>query len=209
MESPEGQVTITVANYLTLGRLVVVPIFWVFFFSDSWSLRTAATILFSVGAITDLWDGKLARRFDQVTRFGNFMDPLVDKVLILSAYWALVIRESFGVYTTLAVICVILISVREVGITFMRIWAMSGGSSLMTSAWGKWKTGVQLTTLILTLLLLNLRNIPGEPVPALSFLGGAWFYPFTVVLFVICAITSTVSGVLYIRGAFSNRTRGN
>ena len=75
---------ITAANWLTLIRLVVVPLFWYGFLSDSPLLRVLATILFIGGALTDLYDGKLARKRSEETAFGNFMDQLADKLLVLS-----------------------------------------------------------------------------------------------------------------------------
>ena len=210
-DSPKGRVTVTIPNYLTLFRLAVVPMFWYGFFSDSWSLQVTATLLFAFGAITDLWDGKLARRLGQETAFGDFMDPLVDKLLVLSGYWALIGRESFGSYRTIAVVCVGLISLREIALTLIRIWMISCGSSVITSVWGKWKTGVQLTTLLFTMVALNVKDWIAEagvlPV-VLGLLDGQVFWVLVNILFFLSAVISLISGGLYMLG-FSIRRRSD
>jgi len=197
-ESPNGQVMVTAANWLTLFRLAIIPFFWLTFFSQSVSMRIIATLLFILGALSDLWDGKLARRSGQITPFGDFMDPLADKLLVLSAFIALLIREPFGIYLLTAIFWVSLITLREAWITLLRIWIIEGGSSLATSSWGKWKTGIHLTTLILTLVLLNLRDIINAYGKDTGVLSSTSFYLFVNILFFICMIPSIVSGLLYI-----------
>lgn len=200
-ESPRGRVMITAANRLTLIRLVVVPLFWYGFLSDSPLLRVSATILFIGGALTDLYDGKLARKRSEETAFGNFMDPLADKLLVLSAYWALMIREDFNGLFILALVWISLITLREIGLTLMRIFAVSGGSSLVTSIWGKWKTGVQLTTLIFTLLALNLRDFLIIYEYSSSLFKGTGFFILVNILLFLCASTSLISGGIYLKEA--------
>ncbi len=199
-ESRSGRVTVTSANWLTLIRLAIVPFFWYCFFSGQWSVELTATALFAFGALTDLWDGMLARRRGEITAFGNFMDPLADKLLVLSAYWALLVREDFGVFFIAALIFIGLISFREVSLTLLRVWAIGNGSAVVTSIWGKLKTGVQLVTLLLTLTAMNLRDLlalNGRPSP---FLEGEQFYLVVAILLFLCAVTSLVSGALYFIG---------
>ncbi len=198
-ESPRGRVMITAANWLTLIRLAVVPLFWYSFLNDSPLLRVLASILFIGGSLTDLYDGKLARKRREETAFGNFMDPLADKLLVLSAYWALLIREDFSGLFTLALVWISLITLREVGLTLMRILAVSSGGSLVTSIWGKWKTGVHLTTLIFTLLALNLRDLLifyGNPT---SLFKGDGFFILVNILLFLSAVSSLISGGLYLK----------
>ena len=198
-ESPSGKVTVTAANWLTIFRLVVVPFFWVTFFSPSYSIRIIGTILFILGALSDLWDGRLARKHRHVTPFGNFMDPLADKLLTLSAYWAIFLREDFGRFIILGLVCILLITIREVGITMLRILAIESGSSVVTSIWGKVKTTVQLVTIILLLLLFNSRSLLIEYELEYKLFTSDAFLIFVNVLFIICAFTSIVSGLLYLR----------
>ncbi|NQT34159.1 CDP-alcohol phosphatidyltransferase family protein [bacterium] len=200
---------ITAANWLTLIRLAVVPLFWYGFLSDSPLLRVLATILFIGGALTDLYDGKLARKRREETAFGNFTDPLADKLLVLSAYWALLIREDFSGLFILALVWISIITLREVGLTLMRILAVGGGSSLATSIWGKWKTGIQLTTLIFTLLALNLRDLLIiYEYPSSLFKGTGFFILVNILLF-LCASSSLISGGLYLRGVSNLRSKSD
>ncbi len=198
-ESPRGKVTVTAANWLTIFRLVVVPFFWVTFFSTSVSTRIVGTALFILGALSDLWDGHLARKYRHVTPFGDFMDPLADKLLTLSAYWAIFLREDFGRFAILGLICILLITLREAGITALRIFAIESGSSVITSIWGKVKTTIQLVTIILLLLLFNFRSILVGYDIELTLFRGELFIIFVNILLILCAFTSVVSGLLYFR----------
>ena len=204
-ETGKGRVMVTTANGLTLGRLAIVPFFWYCFFSRLWWLELVATLLFAFGALTDLWDGILARRRDEVTAFGNFMDPLADKLLVLSAYWALLIREDFGGCFSLALIMIGLITVREISLTLLRIWAIGSGSAVVTSVWGKLKTGIQLVTLLLTLAAMNLRDLLAHSGRPATFLEGAWFFIAVTALLFLCSVTSLVSGALYFAGMAHRR----
>jgi CDP-diacylglycerol--glycerol-3-phosphate 3-phosphatidyltransferase len=199
VKGPNGGVMITLANYLTIIRIIIVPLFLLFFFNISLKLQITSTFLFIVGAITDLWDGKLARRHGQVTPFGDFMDPLADKLLVLSGFWAILLREDFGPYFITTLIWVVLISIRETGLTILRINAFNGGKSITTSRWGKWKTGVEFTALISALVFLNARDI-------LIYNGINWkvfssgvLLPVYDLFFFICAVMSILSGVFYLR----------
>lgn len=199
-DSPDGRVLVTPANWLTMLRLAIVPFFWWMLYSPSLTHNLIATALFILGALSDLWDGRLARRNKQITPFGDFMDPLADKLLVLSAFWGILFREPFGAYFLTSLFWIILITSRETAVTFLRIWAIEGGSSLVTSAWGKWKTGIHLTVIILTLALFNLTDIliqaDVNPAP----LKTPVFYLFLDALLFLCMIPSVGSGILYFRG---------
>jgi len=200
IESPEGRILITPANWLTLLRLAVLPFFWWMLYSPSYKHRLIATLLFVLGALSDFWDGWLARRHGHETPFGDFMDPLADKLLVLSAFWGILFREPFGVYFGTSLLWIVLITSRETAVTVLRIWAIEGGMSLVTSSWGKWKTGIHLTVIILALVLFNLKdlmvNIDSYP----GLLASSAFYLFLDVLFFLCMIPSVVSGILYFSG---------
>lgn len=201
-DSPSGRVLITIPNYLTLLRIISVPLFWYCFLSNQWSLEFAATLLFAFGAITDLWDGKIARRLGQETAFGDFMDPLADKLLVLSGYWALLVRENFHGYWAFLLVLVSIITLREIGITLLRMWAINGGSSVITSAWGKWKTAVQLVTLLVAMVAYNIRDykVVTKSLPSVhDIVASEYFSDLLSLLFVLSALTSVVSGMLYFR----------
>ena len=167
-----------------------------------------STFIFVVAALTDILDGKLARQRGEVTAFGDFMDPLADKLLVLTAFWSLLIREDFKSLQAAALVCVVLITLREIGLTLMRIWAISGGSSVVTSIWGKWKTGVQLTTLIFTLVMLNLRDTLAALHLNIPIFKSFGFNALITGLIFLSALTSLISGSMYVISAFKARKSG-
>lgn len=199
-QTPTGHVTITLSNYLTLFRLVIVPLFWIGVSSGNWAFNVAATLLLAIGAITDLWDGKIARRRGQITPFGDFMDPLADKFLVLSGFWSIIVFEQFGNLWFFAVCIVFIISIREIWITFLRVAAIRHGSSIKTSAWGKWKTGVELTTLLTTLTAMNVRDILIDYGFPYNPLIGDVFNFGVVSMFFISMLTALISGWIYLNG---------
>ena len=73
-------------NTLTVGRIAISPLVAMLPFANSWSLRLAAFALFIIVAVTDYWDGKLARSRNLVTRLGTLLDPLADKLLLLATF---------------------------------------------------------------------------------------------------------------------------
>ncbi|MCF7810332.1 CDP-alcohol phosphatidyltransferase family protein [bacterium] len=205
-KSKHSDVTVTPANWLTMLRLALVPAFiYCFLFSGKLSLEITSTFIFIIAAITDLIDGILARRRGEITPFGNFMDPLADKLLVLSGFWVIWIREDFNGFIVLALVWIILISIREIGLTIMRVLAISGGSSLVTSGWGKLKTTVQLTTLIFTLLALNVRDILLLYHIDTPIFKGVGFLILVNILFFLSAMSSLISGGLYLKGALTKK----
>lgn len=162
-------------------------------------MQILATALFGIGALTDIWDGKIARRRGQVTAFGNFMDPLADKLLVLSAFWAILIREDFGNYGTTAVIWIGVITLREVALTVKRIVKVSGGSALVTSLWGKWKTATQLVAILFALVLFNARSLFVDIESVRVILGKEYMYLIINILMFISMVTSLISGWLYFK----------
>jgi len=208
-ETPTGRVTITLSNYLTIGRILIVPLFWYGLLSESWGYNVASTLLLAIGAITDLWDGRIARKRGQITPFGDFMDPLADKFLVLSAFWGIIVTQPLGRYWLFAMVLVVIISIREIWITLLRVYVIRSGSSITTSAWGKWKTGVELTTLLATLVAMNVRDFlilygfSYNPFIGDAFNGGV------VILFILSTLTALMSGWIYLHEYRMTKSRIN
>jgi len=136
------------ANRLTLSRLVLTILF-VAALNSSWQYgRTAALILFLLAGITDFVDGEVARRYSRVTNFGKLMDPLVDKIMTISAFICLV---SLGSVPAWAVIVIVS---REFLITGLRLIAAMRGKVLPAERLGKWKTALQICTILYCLILV-------------------------------------------------------
>lgn len=139
---------LTGPTYLTIARMVLSVVFMVFaLLPDTWA-RILALVVFIIASLTDLIDGKWARKSKIVTDLGAFLDPLADKMLVNLAFLVLV---YLGV-VPLWVFAVIL--VRDFAVDGLRMMAAKDGITIAASKYGKWKTTFQMTALII--LLLNL-----------------------------------------------------
>ncbi|QTH45836.1 CDP-diacylglycerol--glycerol-3-phosphate 3-phosphatidyltransferase [Cohnella sp. LGH] len=150
------------ANRITLARIFLVPIVTIFLlvkldlgsltigeYSISYN-QVCALLLFIIAASTDGLDGYIARKRKIVTNLGKLLDPLADKLLMAAVLIALVEMEKLGAW-----VAIIIIS-REWAVTGLRQVALLEGAVLAASKWGKWKTAIQITMIIV--LLLN--NFP-------------------------------------------------
>ena len=139
-------------NKLTFFRVVLIP-FFVFFllapYFEGYGNYIAVAI-FIVASITDFLDGKIARKYNLVTNFGKFMDPLADKLLVCSALICLIQLELIPAWV------VIIIIAREFIISGFRLVASDNGVVIAASYWGKFKTAFQMLTVIV--LILNIPN---------------------------------------------------
>ena len=136
-------------NKLTVLRIFLVPVFIALFYI--YRETYISGIVFAIAALTDTLDGYLARKYNQITVFGKFMDPLADKLLVSSA---LICMIEMGMLP--AWIVIIIIS-REFIITGFRLIAAEGGLVIAASWWGKIKTVTQMIMIIL--LLLGVQGI--------------------------------------------------
>lgn len=174
-------------NKLTVLRVLLVPLFLVFLLVGQIPAHyLLALIVFVVASATDSLDGHLARKNDQVTTFGKFLDPLADKILVLSAMISFI---EIGLCGSLVVVIMI---AREFMVTSLRLVAVSGdGTVIAAGLLGKVKTVVQMVSVVLILILCMLSEwsiLPaGISVPVIAE-SSMW----------ISAILSVVSGAQYI-----------
>lgn len=136
------------ANKLTLLRIVLVPAFLIFISLGTKTGIVIALVIFAIASLTDKLDGYIARSRNQVTKFGKFMDPLADKLLVTSAIVALV---EYGIIPTWAAMIII---AREFAVTGLRAVAASDGIVIAASWWGKLKTASQMVAIIIALFSL-------------------------------------------------------
>mgnify|MGYP001297255448 CR=1 FL=1 len=136
-----------IPNTLTVLRVISVPFFIYFLLSHSMTLRIVAFSLFALASLTDLVDGYLARRLNQETEFGKFLDPLADKFLVLGAFITfLFMTEQTQVWMVLCIVG------RDMLITALRYLAIWKGKSMRTSRFGKIKTAFQMFAILVILL---------------------------------------------------------
>ncbi len=137
-------------NKLTMLRVCLIPFFVVFMLTDlaGEASRYAALAIFIAASLTDLADGKIARKYNLVTNFGKFMDPLADKLLVCSALICLIQTGQLPAWY------VIIIIAREFIISGFRLIASDNGIVIAASYWGKFKTTSQM--ILIVLMILNL-----------------------------------------------------
>jgi CDP-diacylglycerol--glycerol-3-phosphate 3-phosphatidyltransferase len=133
-------------NLLTLARITLIPLFLYLLYYENRRNSFLAAAIYSVAALTDWVDGWLARVSDKVTTLGKFLDPLADKVIVLSALVMLVRLGRVPVWA------VVIIIAREFLISGLRTIAVSEGLVISASQGGKWKTSLQLTGIICLML---------------------------------------------------------
>ena len=178
-------------NKLTLARIMLVPFFVASLLIDFPLNNLAALIIFIAASITDMLDGKIARKRGLITDFGKFADPLADKILVISALLCFV---QLGLCDCVAVIIVLF---REFAVTSIRLIAASNGKVIAANMWGKVKTVTQMVSIICVITMqLALDLIPlGVPLP--DMLSTVFFYVGEALIW-ISTFFALLSGVIYI-----------
>ena len=138
-------------NKLTIFRVILIPFFVFFLLTNVLGAAgdTLALIIFIVASLTDMLDGKIARKYNLVTNFGKFMDPLADKLLVCSAMICLIQTGQLAAWI------VVIIIAREFIISGFRLIASDNGVVIAASYWGKFKTTFQM--LMVIVLILNIQ----------------------------------------------------
>ena len=136
-------------NKLTILRVIMIPFFVLALLYDggeNQTLRYVAAAIFIIASLTDMLDGKIARKYNLVTNFGKFMDPLADKLLVCSALICLVELKELPAWMVIVIIS------REFIISGFRLVASDNGVVIAASYWGKFKTTCQMIAVVLLIL---------------------------------------------------------
>ena len=186
---------LNVPNTLSLLRVLMVPLFiaaLLFMRTETVWDRIVPALIFALTALTDMLDGKIARKYNLVTDFGKFIDPLADKFMVFGSLCAMLVKLDYisGIFVWVAAI----IMLRELAVTSLRLVAASGtkeggGVVIAASMLGKIKTTTQMIAIIA--ILLEPLLIPGlfdRGIYAISYVGMA-----------LMLITTVVSGIDYLR----------
>lgn len=176
-----------IPNQLTLLRIALTPIFIYLFIHEDISYTLPASIIFLAAALTDWYDGYFARRLHLTSRWGQFMDPLADKILISAALVVFAYMDL--VYWWM----VIVIITRDFIVTSLRSFALYIGKPIITSNLAKWKTFLQMTFIFAVLIYIN---IPVLPSIHLYEATQPWLLWTTLLLAVVVVITA-ISGIHY------------
>jgi CDP-diacylglycerol---glycerol-3-phosphate 3-phosphatidyltransferase len=173
-------------NLLTLLRIVLIPVFVLVFYAQGPWARPAAAVIFAVAALTDWLDGHLARRWEQTSALGAFLDPVADKLMVAVA---LVFLVQVDPRPMLALAAAVIIG-REITVSALREWmAEVGARSRVAVSWtGKVKTAAQMVAIIFLILRGPLFGFP--------------IYNIALVLLYVAAALTIWSMFLYLRAAW-------
>lgn len=183
-------------NVLCWIRIALIPFILLFLLENTvsafFSVPTRIVlsgVLFVAATLTDLLDGKIARKYDAVTNFGKFIDPIADKMLIISILVAFV---EIGLTTSLPVIIVL---AREFIVTGLRLGAMTSGKVVAANIWGKLKTVTQSVAIAAIYLISFVETVFDGSIINLS--GSVSLIP--QILVWVIALVTVVSAIPYIR----------
>lgn len=175
-------------NKLTLFRIFLIPIFLIFINFGTALGAIISLVIFIIASITDQLDGFIARKYNLITDFGKFMDPLADKLLVISAFITFV---DLGLVKSIPVIIIVF---REIVITGIRLVIVSSsGKVIAADIYGKFKTIFQILAVIFIILKLYLKMINHQSLilnNSVNFIADITFY--------ICVILTVFSGLDYI-----------
>lgn len=145
-----------IANILTVLRILITFLFVGLLYKDGVPAKIAALGAFTAATVTDFLDGYLARKYHLITAFGKILDPIADKLLVLSAFFIFMqmnIIEAWMFY---------LISAREVLVTVLRLRAVGHGTALAAEAAGKLKTVLQISVVYLIMIYIIVETSGGQ-----------------------------------------------
>jgi len=179
---------LTIPNQLTILRILLTPIF-VFLLLEKTSFeQLSASLVFLIASLTDWYDGWYARKFGVISRWGQFMDPLADKIVVTSAL------VTFAILGYVFWWMVWIIIIRDIIITFNRIYALYIGRPIITHSIAKWKTATQMATIFLVLIHMNWSNFfHSESQPY-----QAQYFDLVGVSMIIVTFLTVLSGIIYI-----------
>ncbi|MBF0625190.1 MAG: CDP-diacylglycerol--glycerol-3-phosphate 3-phosphatidyltransferase [Magnetococcales bacterium] len=170
-------------NTLTATRILLIPFMVASIYLPGGWGKIVPTAIFGIAALTDWADGYVARNWQMSSAFGRFFDPVADKLLVISALMLLVAEQRAPV------VLVLLITAREITITALREFMAGVGGTVPVSRLGKWKTGFQMTAILMLLVQDGLWGLPLD-------------WPGLISLY-ICTILTLWSGYDYLAGAWT------
>jgi len=180
-----------IPNMITLFRILLTPLFLYFLLSDGQYYMLFALIVFIVASVSDGVDGHVARKYGSVSEFGKFVDPLADKILIISSFIALIFLDIIPLWM------VIIVVFRDVTVTAIRMIMIKRGNSIVTANIAKAKTVFQIVFIYIVISFKMLLQLPFMKFlyPTINFLESNNFY---WILMLITTIFTLYTGILYL-----------
>ena len=194
-------------NKLTLMRVCLVPVFMIIMIADifptdlEWLRRLIATVVFVITGLTDMFDGKIARKYNLITNFGKFMDPLADKVMVFGAMLSIIYRDA--AIRPVFIWAAAIVMFRELAVTSVRLVVCGhDGSVIAASKLGKVKTVCQIICISTVLLEPVLIKGISFIIPAAARLADMYIRSYaTMALMIVMTIWS---GADYIKTYWSH-----
>ena len=190
----KGKGVMNLPNKLTISRMVMIPVFIALFYVRFTGHYFVALAVFAIACLTDLFDGKIARKYNLVTNLGKFLDPIADKVLVLSALVVmLTVPELFtvglGDWALIVAGCgVALILAREIIVSGFRMVAASSGMVIAADIFGKYKTTTQDIAIVILLIGAGVCELTDHIAGSIINYIGLGFFAISVVLTIISGI---------------------
>ena len=180
-------------NKLTLARMIATPVFMATMLINFPYHYLISLILFAAASITDMIDGKMARKYNLVTDFGKFLDPLADKMLTTAAYlgFMFIYSKAGGNYGWQMTTIVFIVLFREFMVSSLRLVTAKSGLVVAANIWGKLKTVSQMVGLVVALFLYTLISDFGLTIQPVCDI-------IIMVLFWISAVLCVISGLIYL-----------
>lgn len=182
-----------IPNQLTILRMILIPVFvgCYIYIENLLIAGIVAAVIFAVASLTDMLDGKIARKYNLVTNFGKVMDPLADKALVFSAFLVLAakVEELDGIMIWACVI----VFIRELGVTSIRLACAKSNVNLAANFFGKAKTVTQMACILV--VLIEHALIASKTINL-----GACNYLASFILIVLMSIMTVGSGINYLKG---------
>ena len=151
----QAQKIMNLPNILSIVRMILVPVFMatILYMNDIkiWGFVVPA-VIFALTSFTDMLDGKIARKYNLITDFGKFLDPLADKFMVFGALISLLAAPAYGGVRMLLVWVAAIVMLRELGVTSLRLVVASRGVVVAASIWGKMKTVTQIFAVIMLII---------------------------------------------------------
>ena len=193
-------------NKLTVLRMIMVPIFMAFMaipeiFEVGATFHVICNIvgvvLFIVASLTDMLDGKIARKYGLVTNFGKFMDPLADKLMVIGAMLMILYKSDYAAIHPLFIWATVAVIFRELAVTGIRLLAVQGdGKVIAANILGKIKTVLQIVCICTVIIEPLLYAIPGLSVPAFM----TTYMPLSLLTTAAMIVITVWSGINYLKG---------
>lgn len=189
-------------NILSGTRLLLAPIFFILFIQDDLIWRGVGLVIFTVAALTDFFDGYFARKYDVESKIGIFLDPLADKFLTFAGFVCLPFVDS----SQFVWWAIILIIIRDVTITLLRIYSERKGIVMETRQSAKIKTAIQMGYLYVALLLGFLILIPGTTATVVHVIFDTNILYWGLIIVTFITVYSGIEYLVVNRGLFSSRS---